>query len=381
MEYTREEKLHFSNIVSVVSKALKTTTIHVGNRYRKFNFEITANGVKYHVKCFSHPSGIPDWAKETYRRSKAVYALGEIADLPFPRLVAFDDELEILITEFIEGKGLHEILLKGEAAEARKALNLMATSLADLHGRSAPLREQYRSKLNDFGIRRNTLPNWIQSVNFTEEKIKELVDFGVTSANELAEAMNLLEAYALASQFIGIVNSDLCPDNVYLTDDSIKMIDLDTFDFYYFFIDVYYFRARISCWCVGSLPDQVIGEMEQAYLARLRTYLLISDEEFRLHQLIGALLWFSVDLCMLVRKVEGQWVLDRNSKWGTATLRARVFSRYTHLLSLFPKTIPEDLQVPIMKFKTVIQEVLDVVRTKYKSEQIPFYPAFDQSTI
>ncbi len=66
--------------------------------------------------------------------------------------------------------------------------------------------------------------------------------------------------------YVGLVHSDLCPDNTHIANDRCRIIDFETSGWGPIALDVAYLLAPFpSCWCFGRLPA---GAAEPA-LARL----------------------------------------------------------------------------------------------------------------
>ena len=66
--------------------------------------------------------------------------------------------------------------------------------------------------------------------------------------------------------YVGLVHSDLCPDNTHIADGSCRIIDFETSGWGPIALDVAYLLAPFpSCWCFASLPAEAAGPALLAY--------------------------------------------------------------------------------------------------------------------
>lgn len=107
------------------------------------------------------------------------------------------------------------------------------------------------------------------------------------------------------SDFKVLLHGDICPDNVFLHNNEIRLFDFEFGDSGHALIDGVYLRMSMpSCWCSKSTPDHIVAKMETLYREELKKKIPAANDDALYDQAL-------VDACAywLIRNLI--WWLDQ----------------------------------------------------------------------
>jgi thiamine kinase-like enzyme len=193
--------------------------------------------------------------------------------LQSPRFYGGDAKLSFFILEDLgPHHNLVEPFLEGNAASAEAGVIQLATSLGKLHastmGKSAVFENILRDlspNAESFAHKREDLQKLFQKFQAQLETLR--ISFEEPLQTELESILLTIEQ---PGPFLAYIHLDLCPDNVFYTNDELRLIDFEFSHFSHALIDAAYGRMMFpSCWCAGRLPDSLVSKMETAYRTEL----------------------------------------------------------------------------------------------------------------
>jgi Ser/Thr protein kinase RdoA (MazF antagonist) len=281
-----------------------------------------------------------------------------------PRLIGFDPELDLVVMEELPpGEALADFLLLGEPASAQSAMAKLAVALASLHAYSSSREDEYRTisaTLTSPKLRRP----WMQRALEDQQSFLTAVGSLVSTEgleSDVGHALNRLQT----THYRGLVHGDLCPDNVRVIGDGIRIFDFEGSMFGPIALDAAYFLAPFpSCWCFAELPESVALDAFATYEHELSRLGITLDDEF------------CVDVAAALGTFLVAWlgqlpeVLKVDDPWGTTTMRPRI----RRWLSAFVHHEASATAFP--KLHAAARELIDLVTDRWPDLATPQYPAF-----
>jgi hypothetical protein len=286
-----------------------------------------------------------------------------------PRLIGFDSQLDIVVMEDLPpGRALADLLLLGDALSVTNAFSLFAVALAELHSYTATREHEYLTISAD--LRAPKLRRaWL--VRAQEQRGAFLDAVGaLVPTDGLEEDITAALEHLEVSPYRGLLHGDLCPDNIRVTDDGVRIFDFEASTFGPVALDIGYLLAPFpSCWCFGELPDSIATNALDTYVRELARRGIDLGDDFRVD--IAAAL-----ACYLVAWL-GQLpeALKADDAWGTSTFRPRVlrwltsFERHTSPTATFPRLC------------TTMRALFDVLTDRWPDTATPHFPALATSEI
>jgi Ser/Thr protein kinase RdoA (MazF antagonist) len=229
-----------------------------------------------------------------------------------PRLLGADGEAGILLIEDLgPGPSLADSLLTGDRSRVRADLVSYAEALGSIHAWS----------IGRPGDPRLEAPPWPGAVARGKDAfLAAAAALGLATAGAGTE-IGQLSLILNETGYHGLVHGDPCPDNVRFLDGRCRVFDFEHSGWGAVVLDASFLLAPFpSCWCFGRLPASVAAPAMSAYRGRL--------------QAAGIELGPSWDAAMTAAL--GAWIvawgdsitklLDKDSKWGTTTMRPRLLT-------------------------------------------------------
>jgi hypothetical protein len=289
-----------------------------------------------------------------------------------PRFYGGDQALGFFILEDMgEHRSLVEPLLEGEAAAAEETLLNYATRLGKLHadtvGKAAAFEQLFQtvsSTLKPFGPKVDELQQQIQKLQALLETL------GIRLETDLGpELETIIDTIVNPGPFLAYIHSDPCPDNVFASTGSLRLIDFEFGRFSHALIDAVYSRMIFpTCWCANRLPPAVISRIERRYRLQLSRGCPEAQEDslFETALVTSCGSWLLNTLSWQLERA-----LDEDREWGISTIRQRVLAR----LEAFITTSEEFGHLPA--FRGISSRLLELLNQRWpETAPLPLYPAF-----
>lgn len=295
--------------------------------------------------------------------------LTAVSDTPIsPKFYGGDTALSFIILEDLgTGSSLVEPLLEGDAQSAEAALQQMMTRLGQMHAAAigqAQTFDDILHTLDDQAAERvqQSLPDFAKLP-------AQLANLGVAVAGFEQELAQVGTAVTRPGPFTTYVHLDPCPDNLFMHNGRLKIIDFEHGNFGHALRDAMYLRMSFpTCWCANQVPPAVIEACEATYRQQLRARLPILNDDalFAEQRLLVCAFWVWNRFDRLLPHTH-----EQAFEWGIASVRSRVLT-YLHTFSHMADA-PDKL--PAM-WETAVQ-LQTILQDKWpETELLPYYPAF-----
>lgn len=295
--------------------------------------------------------------------------LTAVSETPIsPKFYGGDTGLSFIILEDLgTGGSLVEPLLEGDAQAAEAALQQMMTRLGQMHAAAI---DQARTFDDILGTLDEQAAKRVQLSfpNFAELPAT-LADLGIAVAGFEKELMQVETSVARPGPFTTYVHLDPCPDNLFMHDGRMKIIDFEQGNFGHALRDAMYLRMSFpTCWCANRVPTAVIEACEATYRQQLSAKLpsLNDDALFAEQCLLICAFWLWDRFGRLLAHTH-----EEAGDWGIASVRSRVLT-YLHTFIQLADS-PDNL--PAMR-ETAVQLKTTLQAKWPETELLPYYPAF-----
>lgn len=234
------------------------------------------------------------------------------------RLLAGDAESGLLVFADLgaDADSMVTPLLEGTAEEAEAALTTYARSLARLHRRTLGSAARHTE------ILRVRFPNArVPSPMGTEWLTREIPELLAGTKLPEVELAIVRSKLIDPGPWLGLVHGDGCPDNVLLSEGNAWLIDYEFSAPGHVLLDAVYWRIGFpTCWCAGSVPENVADRIEKVYRRELADVLpeAADDRAFSYEMAIATIARLLNSLHSLKR------ALEKDETWGIATMRSRI---------------------------------------------------------
>ncbi len=308
-----------------------------------------------------------DWAGAQFLSSMEGVRIG-------PEFHGGDRQAGLLLTEDLgeAPQTLVPLLLGGDPGQAEKGLSRLAAQLGRMHARAAGRYEEYQQIYRAAAGKPYDPEDDLERVKgFRKAFIQACHQFSVRLSAGCFQDMGLLEQnfFDPGGPFWTFTHSDACPDNVYIKDDQLRLIDFEGSRFRHALLEAACFRMSFpTCWCSNRLPEDLVSRLESIYREELSEGIPQAADadlfERSLTEACGA--WVMISFSQLVRHAAKE-----DGKWGIAPIRSRVLSRLESFLQLATRV------GHLAGLAEVTSQFQDHFRKQWpESTSLPLFPAF-----
>jgi aminoglycoside/choline kinase family phosphotransferase len=283
-----------------------------------------------------------------------------------PRLLGADPSAGILIMEDLgPGSSLADSLLAGNGDRAEADLVSYARAMATMHAWSVGRSREYAEIRARHGQSESPMdPDWIDAVARDGARFLEVsTQLGLPTA-DVDDEIDSLPALMGSSGHIGLVHSDLCPDNTHIAGGNCRLIDFETSGWGPIVLDVAYLLAPFpSCWCFASLPSEAAGPALFAYRDQVTNAGIDLGPDWE--TALAAALAVSV-----VARARGiARALDKDRDWGTTTMRPRLLTWLHSFIGAASRT------GALPRLRSLAEAMHEQLRLRWPDTVVPDYPA------
>ena len=297
----------------------------------------------------------------------ALEFLNNMGNAVAPRLYGADPSAGILIMEDLgPGSSLADSLLARDRGHAEADLVSYARAMATMHAWSVIRSREYA----EIRARHTPAPDSPAGPDWPAVTARGKVPFLAVSAQlglpvaGLEDEIDSLTALMGSSGPIGLVHSDLCPDNTHITDDSCRLIDFETSGWGPIALDVVYLLAPFpSCWCFASLPSEAAGPALLAYRDQVTNAGIDLGADWEIA--LAAALAGSV----VARGAGIRHALDEDRNWGTTTMRPRLLTWLNSFIVAASRT------GALPHLRSAAEAMHEQLRLRWPGTVVPDYPA------
>jgi hypothetical protein len=284
-----------------------------------------------------------------------------------PRLLGADPSAGILIMEDLgPGSSLADSLLARDRDRAEADLVSYARAMATVHAWSVGRSREYAEIRARHARSADTPmdPDWIAAIARGKETFLAVsAQLGLPTAG-VGDEIDSLGALMTGSGYVGLVHSDLCPDNTHIVDGNCRIIDFETSGWGPVALDVAYLMAPFpSCWCFASLPSEVAGPALLAYRDQVANAGIDLGADWE------AALTAALAGSVVARGAAIGRALDKDRVWGTTTARPRMLT----WLQSFTGAASGTGAVP--RLRSVAEAMHEQLRLRWPDTVVPDYPA------
>ena len=164
-------------------------------------------------------------------------------------------------------------------------------------------------------------PDWIDAIGGSKEPFLAMAAQLGLSTDGVGREIDSLGGLMDGAGYVGLVHSDLCPDNTHIADGNCRIIDFETSGWGPVALDVAYLLAPFpSCWCFASLPAEVADPALAAYRDQVTSAGMELGPDWE-DALTAALAGWVV-----ARGARIGRALEEDRDWGTTTMRPRLLT-------------------------------------------------------
>jgi hypothetical protein len=286
-----------------------------------------------------------------------------------PRLLGADVSAGILIMEDLgPGSSLADSLMAVDRGRVGADLISYARAIGAMHAWSIGRSREYgqiRARLaGSAGAAME--PDWMDAIGRGKERFLAMAAQLGQSTNGVEreiDSLGALMAGTAGAGYVGLVHSDLCPDNTHITDGRCRIIDFETSGWGPIALDVAYLLAPFpSCWCFASLPAEVAGPALLAYRDQVANAGVDLGPDWE-DALTAALAGW------VIARVRIGRALEEDSNWGTTTMRPRLLT----WLSSFIEAASRTGALP--RLRALAEAIREQLRLRWPDAVVPEYPA------
>lgn len=295
------------------------------------------NIVRLHLR--STDSKVPDSVIVKQSNRGGGHILNEWAALAFfneldqiqpiaPRLIGGDIDRELLVLEDVgrvKDRRLRDVLNADDPAAARWTLLEMASAFGRFQSAACGDEDRWREAKAELPAAASID---FHQVGQLDRALGDLASnmsvVGVTlDAATERELKEVRRSLTDPGPFATLVHGDICPSNVVLTGESIRVMDFEVAGWRHALLDGAYARLRhLNCLDAQVIPDEIQAEMEQLYREALseRCHAARDDCLFAQGLTHACAGWMIVTLSNLPR------VVDNDKPRGPASYRQRIIA-------------------------------------------------------
>jgi aminoglycoside/choline kinase family phosphotransferase len=297
----------------------------------------------------------------------ALELLGPMDTAVAPRLIGADPSAEILIMEDLgPGTSLADSLMAPDRSRAGADLISYARAIGAMHASSIGRSREYaqiRGRLA--GSAEVTMaPDWMAAIARSKEPFLAMAAQLGLATDGVGQELDSLGDLMTGAGYVGLVHSDLCPDNTHIAGGKCRIIDFETSGWGPIALDVAYLLAPFpSCWCFASLPAEVAGPALLAYRDQVTSagIELGPDWEDALTAALAG--WVVARGARIGRVIEG----DRD--WGTTTMRPRLLTWLHSFIEASART------GALPRLRALAEAIREQLAVRWPGAVAPDYPA------
>jgi hypothetical protein len=236
---------------------------------------------------------------------------GPVLDLG-QELVGFCSHGSVLVTRYLPvEQSLADVVLHGRSSEVAPLLTQLAATLARLHHHLPA------SRIGSPAL----LSPWPSELADVVRRAKSKLGPEVRHRGPIAEDLDRFQTWlSLGSGDDALTHGDVCPDNVVLAADKMRLVDFEAAAVRPAAIDVAFLTMPFpSCWCCGEVPEEILRSTYDEYGQARRALNPAWTPDGRALAL-GTVYW-------ALRHLTGPMMgiaLARDPSWGPSRLRARL---------------------------------------------------------
>jgi hypothetical protein len=291
-----------------------------------------------------------------------------------PRFYDGDRMLGFILLEDM-GRHHHSLvepLLQEDAASAEKALLTFVRRLGQMHADSLGQATMFEY------IVRAISPTAVSPVH-DANSIRQQITSDQTTLESLVpvepqfepDLETVIAVITNPGPFFTYIHGDPCPDNVFYTGDSLRLIDFEFGRFGHALLDAVYGRMMFpTCWCANRLPEALVAQMERTYRTELaQTCPAAQDNHAFETALVEACAFWLLDtLNGLLKRA-----LAEDRRWGISLIRPRILARLESFI-----TISEQFN-HLPGIRGTASRLLTLLQKRWPATApLPLYPAFRQ---
>lgn len=259
--------------------------------------------------AFADSGLVKEWtARDVLKRRMARPSSPLLAGDAGNGLIVFDDfgMLPSMVSPLMEGTV--------EAAEA--SLTAYAVAVAQMHAATHDCVAEHQAALTQH-FPNATLPR-LAMTDWLDQPMPEIAGQRLP-ADEFDMIRTRLNA---PGPWLALVHADGCPDNVLMDGDQAHLVDFEFSAPGHMLLDAVYWRIGFpSCWCAGTVPEDVADRIEAAYRRELAAIVPEALDDALFHREMAAIT-VARALFSLCRMLDG--AMGEDTVWGTTTRRNRL---------------------------------------------------------
>jgi tRNA A-37 threonylcarbamoyl transferase component Bud32 len=320
-----------------------TVSCRLFNKYdREFKRVIIKQPQSYNGKSYDRDA--EDRYSIAYRLRKEIATLkifSSMTEKPCPELIAYNLEYGYVVTEYLEGSLLKDIIWEDKSIRKFHGIREYTRSLAKFHA------GVYGDKGNIFSIftQFKIDPDFTQVTEIDAFLVllqKRLSSIGFDFKDVARKKLSILftEFYSFDPGF-SLIHGDICLDNVIIQPNGkAVLIDLNTVEYNPIFLDIVYLVQYFpSCAYVRRLDDILIDELLELYWNELPESMQdrISKDKFNQMVFIASLIWLAKNLITHLMPNSDFFlsIIEGDKLWGDSSILSRLLTRIEHIETYF----------------------------------------------
>ncbi len=295
--------------------------------------------------------------------------------LACPKFYGGDRHVGFFLMEDLGGTvELDEVLTRGCADDARRALLMLAEALGRMHALSAGHGDGFQ-RIRDAlgpgdGGQRQRLAEHAR--DYAPALVKRCEALGVKVATTITtDIEHVAQVMADPGPLLTYTHADACPDNSVLAGDRLRLFDYEFGNFRHALLDGVYGWIRFpTCWCVRDIPASVVHEMESVYRDELvQGCPAAADDQVYYPAVADAsAYWVLENLAHLFDRA-----LRYEEPKGTSTNRQRILVRLTAFCEVAERADH------LAGLRKTLERLLEILRHNW-ADNMQLYDAFAQPT-
>jgi len=284
-----------------------------------------------------------------------------------PRLLGADPSARILIMEDLgPGSSLADSLMGTGRGRVGADLISYARAIGAMHAWSIGRSREYARIRAGLGGSADAAPapDWMDAIAGSKERFLAMAARLGLATDGVDREIDSLGALMEGDGYVGLVHSDLCPDNTHIADGRCRIIDFETSGWGPIALDVAYLLAPFpSCWCFASLPAEAAGPALLAYRDQVTSAGLELGRDWE-DALTAALAGWVV-----ARGARIGRAMQEDRDWGTTSMRPRLLTWLGSFVGAAGRT------GALPRLRALAEEIREQLRLRWPDAVVPEYPA------